>query len=567
MTSNIRVTNHPVRLLRDARGIYGIGCETGDWQGALLLRPDRLGEGDTRRAALQMIIGGFRRGPFRNTLEELFRKAIHGAMLRRAGLSWPPEQCWWSTDPAQQDRNRRRYHGTRVASLAVVNRFLAEAFPVADQDALRQARRFPIHTRNAVYHYAAGSRRALQLVEAFPTIALVLSGSYHGHATETVRELVERGVSLRRVAVMLEIPWAFKHVKPASARFALSCLDLNERLVHAYLPDSAAGQKVWLQSVAYANRTSRGFGQWVAQHVADIGRPTEQAVYIITDVADWVRASLSGDKFAVRRFEPTMSIETVRTLSHEWHEAVARDRDSSGAPFPRPWYAAGPVGEFEFVPIDNRADLYREGQAMHHCVASYADQVQADQVYIFSVRKDGERLATIALGRTPEGPGLLQVRGPCNAEVPPRVMAATRKWLRALPQLPPPKPEYPQPVAEFPARSTAIADAHRCGAQACASGMSRRALPAEYCTAERACEALAWIKGYDGERLPPPCDVGDAIEQAHRRGKEAKKAGHQRKALPPEYRTPDRTKEGLAWMAGYDGQPSLLDDEPIPCPW
>jgi phage RecT family recombinase len=42
---------------------------------------------------------------------------------------------------------------------------------------------------------------------------------------------------------------------------------------------------------------------------------------------------------------------------------------------------------------------------------------------------------------------------------------------------------------------------------------------------------------------------------AYKRGQEAKAAGHQRKALPPEFRESDRTREALAWEAGWSGQP------------
>jgi recombination protein RecT len=42
--------------------------------------------------------------------------------------------------------------------------------------------------------------------------------------------------------------------------------------------------------------------------------------------------------------------------------------------------------------------------------------------------------------------------------------------------------------------------------------------------------------------------------QAYERGKQAKAAGHQRKAVPPEYRESDRTREALAWEAGWSGQ-------------
>jgi recombination protein RecT len=56
---------------------------------------------------------------------------------------------------------------------------------------------------------------------------------------------------------------------------------------------------------------------------------------------------------------------------------------------------------------------------------------------------------------------------------------------------------------------------------------------------------------------PAPADDHFAHFQnvaAYKRGQEAKAAGHQRKALPPEYRENDRTREALCWEAGWSGQ-------------
>jgi len=47
----------------------------------------------------------------------------------------------------------------------------------------------------------------------------------------------------------------------------------------------------------------------------------------------------------------------------------------------------------------------------------------------------------------------------------------------------------------------------------------------------------------------------DPLAVAYARGREAKAAGHQRKALPPEFRDPAKTREALAWQAGHDGGP------------
>jgi recombination protein RecT len=55
----------------------------------------------------------------------------------------------------------------------------------------------------------------------------------------------------------------------------------------------------------------------------------------------------------------------------------------------------------------------------------------------------------------------------------------------------------------------------------------------------------------------PPVDGGsfDPIRAAYECGREARAKGHQRRAVPPEYRTPERTKEAQAWDSGWTGEP------------
>jgi hypothetical protein len=59
----------------------------------------------------------------------------------------------------------------------------------------------------------------------------------------------------------------------------------------------------------------------------------------------------------------------------------------------------------------------------------------------------------------------------------------------------------------------------------------------------------------------PAPDVA-AIENAHARGVKWKATGGARKGIPPEFRTGTRTREQLAWTAGYDGSPIPTFSEP-----
>ena len=127
-----------------------------------------------------------------------------------------------------------------------------------------------------------------------------------------------------------------------------------------------------------------------------------------------------------------MALRTAIRASHEWHEAVASHMDDAGdLALPPPWYPPATQGGFDIVPLTTSADLYREGHAMHHCVATYVDQVRQGTSYVFSVRSDGKRIATISLICDGETVSIQQLRGPCNTAPPKAVAAAVRQWLRA----------------------------------------------------------------------------------------------------------------------------------------
>ena len=125
-----------------------------------------------------------------------------------------------------------------------------------------------------------------------------------------------------------------------------------------------------------------------------------------------------------------MSLRTVTRLSAEWHDAIASRLDGPQHIFPPPWIDTTHIDGLEIIPIDNSADLYREGAAMHHCVGTYSTDVRHGRCYIYSIRRNGERLATAAIVRKEGRPVLQEIRGPCNVEVSDKIKAAARRWLR-----------------------------------------------------------------------------------------------------------------------------------------
>jgi hypothetical protein len=79
----------------------------------------------------------------------------------------------------------------------------------------------------------------------------------------------------------------------------------------------------------------------------------------------------------------------------------------------------------EFVHLNSAFALQEEGSAMHHCVGSYSDYIRMGRMVIFSVRKDGKRIATLSYSESARmrDEGLLlfwethQFLGPCNTPI------------------------------------------------------------------------------------------------------------------------------------------------------
>jgi hypothetical protein len=203
---------NPVVLLRDARGVYGIGIsdsldadKVGRGKVFIILRPDRFRDDDVPvpfyNPALQKIVGDLHQ----QTREDFLRSAIHREALKRAGLqllsSGRAPKNWWSSSEKRQERNRGIYYQLRRTSFDVINNLIGEALEVADKEALKAARRFAIGYRESIYRIASFSKRALQLTDTFPTLAVAIyTDNYPRSNTAIAAHMIERGVRLRDVA-------------------------------------------------------------------------------------------------------------------------------------------------------------------------------------------------------------------------------------------------------------------------------------------------------------------------------------------------------------------------------
>lgn len=67
---------------------------------------------------------------------------------------------------------------------------------------------------------------------------------------------------------------------------------------------------------------------------------------------------------------------------------------------------------------------------MRHCAGTYVLRVKEGKAYLYSVRRDGRRVATAFIWNNGEQVHLGHVVGPGNRSVEREVVVAVRRWLR-----------------------------------------------------------------------------------------------------------------------------------------
>ena len=476
-----------LEYLQDEHGVYGVSIPFMTYDGKVsaltyILRPDRLsgGFGETKNtevseAALQIPP----RGIFgvSHCIEHRLVVTLAEAIHIRGGFAGDSRRGgyeWWADNKEDQKKNRQQYHGQNRMANRIAGHMIRAVLDVADQDALKTARRFPFQYRHDIYRAAATSKRAHQLIKAFPYLGvLVYCGNRDGVNLSRLARLVEIGTPIKRIATEFDIPiMALRKVKPGSIRKASACREIfteQPDLIHAYLPETLPAQRRWLRAIRCAMPFGPPFVEWVARNVNEMpGRTILEIESQVENVSDWVKASyqVSVDEalaaipqymidacnldylgrpraaqntttnYVTRRFSSDMSLRTVFELSDEWHEAVADHQSDHNTPFPKPWAGPAEVDGYQITPITNTAELYREGKRMRHCVGSYANETIWGEWYFYHVEKSGEPVATAQLLREGTKPKLGQVRGPCNAIVDKKIMQILRKWVRQIKEVP-----------------------------------------------------------------------------------------------------------------------------------
>jgi hypothetical protein len=275
------------------------------------------------------------------------------------------------------------------------------------------------------------------LAVSFPALLVALSVPRRGFNPTPVIAQVIAGAPLAELAKAARIPLWLRKFAPESFARAIPRLpndpDFCRRIVN-HLPRSPKLAPAWIDAVANtAEWGDETLAVWIARHlVRDTRRADLKALRLISL---WAWFSVRPDTHAYTlsdlAWTPAMQFKAATTTAGNWWRAVNLYANLGDATIADMWTAPATIDGYEFMPLRTFEDITQEACAMSNCVRSYADKMAHNHSRLWSVRKGGERVATLDIAyryRDPL-PNVFQLKASRNREAPCGVWWAARRWV------------------------------------------------------------------------------------------------------------------------------------------
>lgn len=301
----------------------------------------------------------------------------------------------------------------------------------------RQLRRYHPRTANAVRSLAMRHQRIADLAVSFPALLFALAVPRCGLDPARALARVIDGCSLPEVAAAAEVPMWLRKLSPEAFVHPLPRLpdgELFRRQIGNHLPRSPKLVPTWLQVVAEVSALAHEQAAvWIARELVREPRGLKPARLRLISL--WMWFSLQPATFAHalidRRWTPKMRMEAALAASDDWCMMVALHVNLGDQPIANMWLEPGHVGGYDFHPLSSIAAIADEAIAMRNCLRTYGYNLAHNSARLWSVRRDGTRIATLRIS-TRYGdplPNVVELKGIANAKVAPEVWWAARRWL------------------------------------------------------------------------------------------------------------------------------------------
>lgn len=303
----------------------------------------------------------------------------------------------------------------------------------------RRLRSFRSDIQPAVRSLARRHSRLADLAISFPALLFALAVPRAGFKPDAAIALVISGAPLAEAACAADVALWLRKLAPSLLSRALPKLpdshDFRRQIVN-HLPNNAKVASVWLDAVANAAAwADEALAIWVARNALQDSEHDAMRRLRLISLWAWFskRPGTLGHHLIETPWSPVMQVTSALYAANVWRTAAELYADLGDEVIADMWVQPAIVDEYEFVPLRSFADLTEEGRAMRNCVQTYGYKLTHNHSRLWSIRKHGQRIATLELARFGGDPllGVSELRSPANADASVEVAWAVRRWLHA----------------------------------------------------------------------------------------------------------------------------------------
>lgn len=282
------------------------------------------------------------------------------------------------------------------------------------------------------------------LALSFPALLFALARPRHAATADAALRLVKSGAPLATVAQSAGVPLWMRAFPPEAFDTLIPALpdspSFRRRIVN-HLPSNWREAPKWMEIVGEAFDTAdEDIALWFAREAPLKEKRAKSYKRRNVNqhrrlVALWAWCSMHVDpaqSFIATPWRSEMQWKAARDAASQWLSALYLPLYLGDRPIADTWLNDGEVDGYEFIALRTRNDVLQEAQAMSHCVAGYGQDLADNYTRLWSVRRNGERVATLALDAGASSlPQIRELSGPSNAQVSLAMLIAARRWLHS----------------------------------------------------------------------------------------------------------------------------------------
>jgi hypothetical protein len=301
----------------------------------------------------------------------------------------------------------------------------------------RQLRRYPAEVRFYVARAARMHPAVADLVIAFPALVIAIAMPTRGFDHWHIVSRVIAGDPLDVLARQARVPMWLRKLPPEAFTRSLEPVPDGEmfaRRIGNHSPKHPRDAAEWLRIVTFAAQAvHEPFALWIAKSLGGKGKQLRRLQLVALWAWHSQRPDTTAGALIRRRWTPAMRYDHARGAAQDWLENIALHVAFADAGALEPWLKPGIFDGFHFMPVLTAAELMAEAADMRHCVRTYGEGIVEQSHQIWSVRRDGKRVATIEVSACQDQLllGVGQLRGRQNKGVAIPVAVAVRNWLNA----------------------------------------------------------------------------------------------------------------------------------------